>query len=475
MRWLVSWMVLGIVTTGLLYLGSSAYCYVSETAWKTEQEQTMGFLAFWNIVVSVFTPIAILTGGWVALQQLRSLRASRNVEFVRTILREYIDEPRYYEISGRLLKYMDKIDQLIMMKERQYLKGQYLDQYDSGLYLWCDKLLERQDLMYFVNSVNHVSLFIDEKMAGSQEHDFYPFIIRNWYRLENFIAFEHARRRDCWWAGHFITLAIKMEGSKYVKKLSKKRRGDPRSGRGPIERQKPFRGKTCECMQEMREREKVDLRAKAQVYRWPHGDEEEMEINLRAANPTFDEGLAFARYADEVAEGFFRVMLGRRAEQLLGTAFAEPDHDLSYQRVTFAERDNVIVGMILGYTAEQHRRSSRRPLRRAAGWLRLRMRIVETLFAPMMRIVDSVPDGDFYVQFIAVDKELRGAGVGSVLMDFAEERARAEGLTRLSLDVSAKNEGARRFYERRGMNVESQWPKRLAIPGLKFYRMTKTL
>ena len=39
-------------------------------------------------------------------------------------------------------------------------------------------------------------------------------------------------------------------------------------------------------------------------------------IVLRAANPTFDEGLAFARYADEVAEGFFRLMLGRRAEQI---------------------------------------------------------------------------------------------------------------------------------------------------------------
>ncbi len=198
-------------------------------------------------------------------------------------------------------------------------------------------------------------------------------------------------------------------------------------------------------------------------------------IVLRAANPTFDEGLAFARYADEVAEGFFRLMLGRRAGQVLATAFAQPDHDLSYQRVTFAERDNVIVGMLLGYTAEQHRRSSRLPLTRAAGRLRLRMRIVEILFAPVMRIVDSVADGDYYVQFIAVDQELRGAGVGSVLMDSAEEWARAEGSTRLSLDVSAKNEGARRFYERRGMTVESQWPKRVPIPGLKFYRMTKAL
>ncbi len=199
-------------------------------------------------------------------------------------------------------------------------------------------------------------------------------------------------------------------------------------------------------------------------------------IVLRAANPTIDEGLAFARYVDEVAEGFFRLMLGRRAEYIVATAFVQPDHDLSYQNVTFAERDNVIVGMTLAYTAEQHRHSSRQPLKRAAGrLLRMRLLIVEILFAPMMRIIDSIADGDFYLQTIAVDKEFRGDGVGAVLMDSYEERARASGSTRLSLDVSAKNERARRFYERRGMNVESQWPKRLAIPGLKFYRMTKGL
>ncbi len=198
-------------------------------------------------------------------------------------------------------------------------------------------------------------------------------------------------------------------------------------------------------------------------------------IVLRAANPTFDEGLAFARYVDEVAEGFFRFMLGRRAGHIIATAFAQPDHDLSYQHVTFAERDNVIVGMFAAYTAEQHRRSSRQPLEQAAGRRNIRMRIVMILFAPLMRITDSIPDGDFYLQFIAVDKALRGDGVGSVLMDSYEARARASRATRLSLDVSAKNEGARRFYERRGMNVESQWPKRLPIPGLKFYRMTKGL
>jgi hypothetical protein len=75
-------------------------------------------------------------------------------------------------------------------------------------------------------------------------------------------------------------------------------------------------------------------------------------IVLRAAKPTFDEGLAFARYLDEAAEGFFRFMLGRRAGHIIATAFAQPDHDLSHQNVTFAERDKAIVGMVSGYTAE---------------------------------------------------------------------------------------------------------------------------
>ena len=198
-------------------------------------------------------------------------------------------------------------------------------------------------------------------------------------------------------------------------------------------------------------------------------------IVLRAANPTFDEGLVFARYADQAAEGFLRFMLGRRAGRIIATAFAQPDNDLSYQHVTFAERDNVIVGMASGYTAEQHRLSSRQTLNRAAGRWNLRMRIVQFLFAPLMRIIDSIADGDFYAHAIAVDKELRGDGIGTILLDSLEDRARSSGSTRLSLDVSAKNEGARRFYERCGMNVEFQWPKRLAIPGLKLYRMTKGL
>ncbi len=182
----------------------------------------------------------------------------------------------------------------------------------------------------------------------------------------------------------------------------------------------------------------------------------------------------YAHYLDEPAEGFFRSMLGRRAADIIATAYTQPDHDFSYQNVTFAERAGVIVGMISGYTAEQHHRSSSEPLKLAPGFRTLRMVRVAICCAPFRRLLDNLADGDYYLQAIAIDKELRGEGIGSALLDSIEDRARAAGSTRLCLDVAAKNDGARRLYERRGMDVESEWPGLAFVPGL-FLRMTKSL
>jgi len=201
---------------------------------------------------------------------------------------------------------------------------------------------------------------------------------------------------------------------------------------------------------------------------------DQRSIILRAANPTFDEGLVFARYLDEAAEGFFRFMLGRQVADVIATAYTQPDHDFSYQNITFAERDKVIVGMASGYTAKQHRRSSNEPLKLAAGYRALRMVRVAICCAPFRRVLDTLDDGDFYLQAIAIDNDLRGEGIGSTLIDSIEDRARATGSIRLCLDVTAKNKGARRLYERRGMTVEWGWPRLLFIPRL-LVRMTKLL
>ena len=193
------------------------------------------------------------------------------------------------------------------------------------------------------------------------------------------------------------------------------------------------------------------------------------------ANPTIDEGRVFAYYLNEAAEGFFHFMLGRRSVEIIANAFIKQGHDLSYQNVTFAERNKTIIGMFSGYTAEKHRQSSDMALKQAAGRFNLRMIVISALFSTLFRIIDNIADDDYYLQAMAINKELRGEDIGSTIMDYAEDCARACGSSRLSLDVSAGNKGARKLYEQRGMIVDSQWPRRVPIPGMKFYRMVKEL
>lgn len=195
---------------------------------------------------------------------------------------------------------------------------------------------------------------------------------------------------------------------------------------------------------------------------------------LRPARPESGEGLLFARYLDEAAEGFFGFMLGPNSEGITASAFLEPGHALSYEHVMFAERDGMVVGMSLAYTGAEHRGFSDEPLKRAAGRSALRMKLVRILLAPLWRILDTVPEDDFYLHGIAVEPELRGAGVGSLLMDDVEARGQAAGSARLSLDVAARNKGARKLYGRRGMIESSEWPSSRFLPTV-FVRMTKGL
>jgi len=181
-------------------------------------------------------------------------------------------------------------------------------------------------------------------------------------------------------------------------------------------------------------------------------------VSIRDARPLYEEGVVFARYLDAIAP-FYRVMLGRQVVHTIAKAFTQRGHDLSSQNTIFAERDGTIVGMISGHATERHRRSVGPPLREALGGRATRMRIMARLMARQQWFLGTYAGGDFYIQGFAVDQNLRGQGIGSALMDAMEQRARASGSKRLILNVGAKNEGARRLYDRRGMIVEAGWPK----------------
>jgi ribosomal protein S18 acetylase RimI-like enzyme len=58
-----------------------------------------------------------------------------------------------------------------------------------------------------------------------------------------------------------------------------------------------------------------------------------------------------------------------------------------------------------------------------------------------------------YVAHVGVAPSFQGRGIGTRLLQHAGREARMQGLHRLSLDVSARNPGAQRLYERLGFHV----------------------
>ena len=201
----------------------------------------------------------------------------------------------------------------------------------------------------------------------------------------------------------------------------------------------------------------------------------EIDIELRPARPTEDEGLRFARYSNQASHGIVQRLFGKRYERILSKAYQSGGHDSSYDTAVFAVIDDQIVGMSSSYSGADHAESSMRPVMAAAGVRALRVIPFGLLGARLFRFIGDVPEDDYYLAALAVDDDRRGLGIGSALLDDVERRAREAGCRRLVLDVAADNPEAQKLYERRGMAVEAESPPVLFMPDQKVRRMVKEL
>jgi GNAT superfamily N-acetyltransferase len=68
-----------------------------------------------------------------------------------------------------------------------------------------------------------------------------------------------------------------------------------------------------------------------------------------------------------------------------------------------------------------------------------------------------------WLEDMVVRRDCRGAGIGRRLLDYAIERARDAGCTRITLLTDAVNSGAIRFYSRAGFAGSAMTPLRLAL------------
>ncbi len=87
--------------------------------------------------------------------------------------------------------------------------------------------------------------------------------------------------------------------------------------------------------------------------------------------------------------------------------------------------------------------------------------------------IEEARADEYYVSNVGVLPEAQGHGIGTRLMQFAEEAAQAAGLKKCSLLVGTNNSGARRLYERLGYEVMFTRPH--VNPALSYNRMVKQL
>lgn len=86
------------------------------------------------------------------------------------------------------------------------------------------------------------------------------------------------------------------------------------------------------------------------------------------------------------------------------------------------------------------------------------------MFVPLQEL-ENLALSTWYVNVLAAQPHFRGQGIGTRLMDVAEQRAKDAGCAGLSIIVSDANTGARRLYERCGCveratrpMVKEDWP-----------------
>lgn len=191
------------------------------------------------------------------------------------------------------------------------------------------------------------------------------------------------------------------------------------------------------------------------------------QTTLRPAVPADAPFLAWA--LNEASGQYFRVLLGKKYARALTKVMAQPAHDFSYEHVTVAEQEGVPVGACQGFGFGTP--SGVGALAKAAGLRTVRAAWVALLGWPVTAALTAREPGQWYLQAIAVIPERRSAGIGTILLADAFERARRDGCAELVLDADSYNARAIELYEEHGLAVVKTSRQASLLGGVRIKRM----
>ena len=147
-------------------------------------------------------------------------------------------------------------------------------------------------------------------------------------------------------------------------------------------------------------------------------------------------------------------------EQSLCDLFRRDDNPHSYLYTYVAEIDDNVAGAMVLYSGEIAPQLDKN----LSKWLYEKGAEV-TEIDP-----ESLPD-ELYINTISVDPGFRRKGIGSQLLDFAEDIAKEANISKVSLNVETEKDAAIRLYKRSGYEIVSPW----TIIGEPFHHMVKNV
>lgn len=165
-------------------------------------------------------------------------------------------------------------------------------------------------------------------------------------------------------------------------------------------------------------------------------------MNLTIREARVEESPRLAELMNIAGEGLpahlWASMAGSAADAMaLGARrVARPEGAFSHANAYVATSRGEIAGMLLSYRLPDDCESEP-------------MDEVPAVVRPLLALEALVP-GSWYVNAVATAPAYRGQGVGSALMQLAEQLAMKSGADALSLIVAEENVAARRLYERLG-------------------------
>jgi len=180
----------------------------------------------------------------------------------------------------------------------------------------------------------------------------------------------------------------------------------------------------------------------------------ETDIYFRDATP--DDAEALAQLINFAGEGLPLYLWERLAEPGenawdVGCRRARREEGgFSYRNTVVAAIETTVVACLIGYPIPPQPEP-------------INYQDMPAMFVPLQELENLAPD-TWYVNVLAAFPAYRGRGIGTQLLEIAEETAAAAGHQGLSIIVSDANTSARRLYERCGYRyiakrpmVKDQW------------------